>query len=342
MISVIGQVAVVLMFSDAPVRASDAAPEPNNPHALSEMADAWKKRASVRTGKVHWHVSLLAQGALLESGVDPRRKLENDEIFWFGAGTRRRHHVRGTQPNLESGGVMTVDTIYTDDGEGGWRSLVQPNELFPSAVGAIKARTWGQQSFLPILLHFAKHDAVGADVQWKVLDAEYVVDARRCFYLESNRRMGQRIVRIVVDPDRQFSIVQFDYLESTNRLLLQFQIHYEPDPVIGWIPKAWTHANWNGDGTVRDFRTATVLDHQFDAELPLDTFNLRFPDGTHVQDERQPSVPLLLAQPDGSLGKLESEVDAVASRPNWSLAVLLLVFGILAALVAWGYRFLRR
>jgi hypothetical protein len=287
---------LVAMSMTVPADEPASAICPENQDHVRSMVSHWASRRAMNSAKVSWSTVLYRDLKYLEGGPSKGSTLLNTETFWVGRGNQKRHHLAGKQRRPDDRIYVSLNTTYTDNGDGEWKQFTVQPEDSPAPNGWVRAERWGQQSYLPVILYFSRYDKLGDPATFQVLDNSYSVNGRNCVYVESPERLGQRIRRLAVDPERNYVITQFDYISATNELLLQFRIDYQPHAELGWIPTRWTHTNWNADGSLFDHRQAAVIVFEINETYPFDTFDFQFPPGTVVHDEIQKTRYVVAAE----------------------------------------------
>jgi hypothetical protein len=91
-----------------------------------------------------------------------------------------------------------------------------------------------------------------------------------------------------LDENRGYILSRVNILHSDGQVLSEWDIDYDEDPVVGYVPKSirWIQYAWseNGDSIVTDDYDITVETVEFNIDIPDDLFQFEFPVGTKVHD----------------------------------------------------------
>jgi hypothetical protein len=148
-----------------------------------------------------------------------------------------------------------------------------------------------------------------------------------------------------LDPNQDF-VVRRIQDASPNRLSRQYEIQYRQDGAKRWVPVAWQYKDYSPDGELRGTITVDVTRMRINEPVPPGEFEIKFPEGTWVHDQRDEKN--YQVQADGSLREYDRVTGAEVSVPivpvaRWYQNKWLLVGGaiVLAAGFVGAY-FLRR
>jgi hypothetical protein len=66
----------------------------------------------------------------------------------------------------------------------------------------------------------------------------------------------------------------------------QLNVTYAHDPKFGHLPTGWKHQAFHGDGKLQVEVSASQVSHELNSPVKDEEFDLTFPPGTRVFDER--------------------------------------------------------
>jgi hypothetical protein len=124
-------------------------------------------------------------------------------------------------------------------------------------------------------------------------------------------------------------------------------VQYRRDQTIGWVPVSWVTKRYGPDGDLLSTTTVEVLKMAFNTPQPSEQFDLAFPPGAHVHDNRTKGLTQYLVQTDGSLRRLpnpgeEAPISEGEPRVAWFENTKWLLAGVAATLIALGLLYLRQ
>src|SRR5262249_12474319 len=67
---------------------------------------------------------------------------------------------------------------------------------------------------------------------------------------------------------------------------LKVDVNYKPDAKAGWVPATWSSVERYPDGALRLTVRATVTDYDINRRLDKSEFDIAFPPGTYVHDDK--------------------------------------------------------
>lgn len=94
---------------------------------------------------------------------------------------------------------------------------------------------------------------------------------------------------------------------QVGKLTEQLDIQYEPNEVCNAVPKAWTRKKFSAEGSVLRQVSVEVNEIVVNTQLPASEFDILFPAGWHVYDQR--TGKSYRAQPNGILRELSPNGD---------------------------------
>jgi len=126
-----------------------------------------------------------------------------------------------------------------------------------------------------------------------------------------------------------------------GRVTDQTFVELRQDPDLGWLPASWTRTETNTAGKVLTTTVAKVNRVSRNAEASAERFELMFPEGVRVHDQRTRKD--YRVNSDGSLREVDprgNDLGSVVSQPGtpWHARNRGLILGLLGSalvLVAW-------
>lgn len=91
-------------------------------------------------------------------------------------------------------------------------------------------------------------------------------------------------------------------IQSAGRLADQIEVRYRRQDGRDWIPAAWVRTQYSTEGAVLSTTRFEVLELRVNAEQPPELFDVRFPEGIEVYDQRDDKSYRI--QSDGSMREL--------------------------------------
>jgi hypothetical protein len=114
---------------------------------------------------------------------------------------------------------------------------------------------------------------------------QVVIDKIPCAELLYARAKAPNAIKVWVAPGRDYVITRMAF-ETNNRITYQLTVQYREDPQHGWVPSNWQIVNNNREGRLQTSTASTVTDYQINERIPTSTFDLVFPPGSAVDDQR--------------------------------------------------------
>jgi hypothetical protein len=148
--------------------------------------------------------------------------------------------------------------------------------------------------------------------------------------LESQFR--NRVERFWIDMAQGHSIVRWVSQQPNGKPSYQIEVQYAPDVGLAnlWVPRKWTATSFSPSGDALFFESCEVTHIRLNDVLDASTFELDFPVGTRVVDERG---NLFRAEADGSLRPVDRPTPRRHSRGVAAMVVIALAASALAAWV---------
>jgi hypothetical protein len=119
---------------------------------------------------------------------------------------------------------------------------------------------------------------------------------------------GAVTTTIVVDPSKEYSIVRY-VVVTGDKIRLKMDIEYRLVPMLGWVPASWETIVKPDEAP--QFYNAVVKEYSINQPLGEDYFEIAFPPGTWVQDDKSVPPKQYLVKPDGAIRPVPPQ-DAVA------------------------------
>jgi hypothetical protein len=119
-------------------------------------------------------------------------------------------------------------------------------------------------------------------------------------------------------------------------------VQYGKDKTIGWVPALWVRRHYGPEGDLLSTITIEVLEMAFNVPQPPERFDLVFPPGAYVQDNRTAGFKQYLVQADGSLRWLPRPGEEEEPRGAWFESTKWLLAGVAAILLVLGFAYLRQ
>lgn len=163
-----------------------------------------------------------------------------------------------------------------------------------------------------------------------VLRDRPMVEGRPCVAVKS-RGIDSPETILWIDPSLGYSVVR-EYIAQQDKVLFDITVTYTEQPDCGWMPVAWKATSFQPSGTVRNYLDVAVSNFKINPQLPAEAFEVTFPIGALVHDERERREAVV--NPDGELETVVEWASAEPSRPAGGERIWLLVGGIGGMLLA--------
>jgi hypothetical protein len=155
-----------------------------------------------------------------------------------------------------------------------------------------------------------------------------VTQGRKCLILTSR---GPIVNRAWGDPERGYVPLRVESFVN-GRLSVLLTVNYRTDAVVGWVPETWQATMYSGRQTTRESSDNRLLQVEFNREYPLETFQIAFPPGTQVIDNRM-GTQRLIADDSGRLVPIDAAGrSGMPATLTWLLAMACVLLG--AGLIA--------
>ena len=206
-------------------------------------------------------------------------------------GVRMRYELEGERPIGSKLGRQDYVSAYNGEVS---KSLTHPNADFNHPSGHIyrMKRCEATSTFYaaPILWTYAllEQAVTSIDLDKLTLSSrEGVIGDRNCIILEQKSEEytfgGDQA--FWVDPSKDYAIVRHT-IGTGDHVAAQLDCTYRFDPEDGWVPSRWTTRRFRGDGTPRTTGKTEVVEYEINPKFKSDEFEITFPAGTVVSDER--------------------------------------------------------
>lgn len=125
-----------------------------------------------------------------------------------------------------------------------------------------------------------------------------VIDGRTCMELTESLLQKGSVMYWWLDPEREFVVLR--RLVMVNRKPFEeIEIRYWEDKAVGWVPHQWRTISYNASsGKLLCIHEATLEEAVFNGPVEHTAFDITFPPGTVVTDEKTGSSYLIRS--DGS------------------------------------------
>ncbi|MBY0513959.1 MAG: hypothetical protein K2P78_08625 [Gemmataceae bacterium] len=163
--------------------------------------------------------------------------------------------------------------------------------LHTEVVGIIRKdlQVWEIKSYqvVPLTMHFRACDpgVTPYDVRaLKKTGQQLPVAGRRC---EEYQHVvtPDSVVTFWFDAEAGYALRRIRKLRRGHNYE-QYDVEYRPDAVAGMVPTSWVRTEFDEAGKVRTETRVTVTDLRINPALDSAEFDVRFPPGCHVDDQR--------------------------------------------------------
>jgi hypothetical protein len=120
-------------------------------------------------------------------------------------------------------------------------------------------------------------------------------------------------VHFWMDPQRNY-IVRRKVNYHDEMISLETNIRYRQDAVAGWVPSSWESSYFDHNGNLHTSWEVTVTNLQVNRPIEDSVFDLEFPEGCHVRDQRIGKEFRVLA--DGTMRELGPRGEELP-QPSW-------------------------
>lgn len=96
----------------------------------------------------------------------------------------------------------------------------------------------------------------------------------------------QQGLKFYVDPSRDYVVLRHSGIRPGGEPRFQLDIDYDREESIGWIPSGWRLIEYGDEGNARIVMSCEVVDYSLNEPLSEDLFEIIFPEGTRVFDQR--------------------------------------------------------
>ena len=162
--------------------------------------------------------------------------------------------------------------------------------------------------------------------QLRIAPKRGVIGGRACLILESTINAPPESHRTYwIEPSRDCIIVRSEAFWK-GTLGRRIDIDYDHDPLLGWVPRAWSVVDLDDDGqTLQGTFQSSVGDLKFNVPIPATEFTIEQPDGAQLNDQ------------DGTTRWIGSEAPNASAQGSrrWHLLIIANLVAV-AALGAWA------
>jgi hypothetical protein len=264
------------------------------------------RQARVTSGRVTWtqerfepagRISDLAKAhpavreALARDGIDPnaqpvpardRVTVENLSLVFDGGRMysiiQNAAHPQAGQQSAFDGKAAKNLTLRTNH---------HPTGMIEHAAHSHHAQL---SIFRPVLFTFRPFNPhfLGFHVPFRDTGRAGIIDGASCPILESVERaqFNTTTRTIWVDPARDYNILRYTVHGDSGLVALQIDVSYSRSADVGWRPDGWKIQRFGKENTIRTQTSASHVKFEFNPSLGDKDFDLVFPVGTVVADER--------------------------------------------------------
>ena len=120
--------------------------------------------------------------------------------------------------------------------------------------------------------------------QWKLDSATKVIQGRQCRALSKIGPQGKESYWF--DPSRRKAVLLYEFA-AKDVVPFRQEIFYSEDPKYGLIPSRWTTERYMGHNVLIESTLVTVMHYEINKEYRDKSFDMTFPPGTEVRDDRE-------------------------------------------------------
>lgn len=185
-----------------------------------------------------------------------------------------------------------VDMNHTSAFDGQTPKLLNKGAGLDHPIGTIfrdrRSPDLGQLQILPILLcYVGVHPTISPIrlVDFSIAKEKAVIKDSICDVLKERSGLRNGVCSIYVDPKREYSAVRYSIAVNGNAQV-QLDIEYSFDPSNHWVPAGWDLILLSPSGVLQQHSKSSVSTVKINPSLPPDTFQLDFPAGAWITDQR--------------------------------------------------------
>ncbi len=289
--------------------------------ALEPIAKAWRDRESkYRSARFEWknrhtvprgqftdmvarfpgsEVRLKSMGIERDAVVPPRDTTYEFRASCSVAGAKLRYEHDNHQWSAAKQSYVPMPYVGVFDGKIAkvLHTLGSTYTHWPDALVYREAKHPDRDNLnlLPLLMHYR-----GVNPELRPYSIETMTvgglgrapDGSDC--LELTRDLNGAIQRFWVDPMREYSVVGY-LLTVKDRPMTKIAIRYRNDSGHGWVLAAWELSSFQTDGRLTYSTHAQVTQVELNIDLPNSEFDVEFPPGTLVTDEKSKTTYIVNA-----------------------------------------------
>ncbi len=132
------------------------------------------------------------------------------------------------------------------------------------------------------------------------------IDGKSC-QLYSSRTGSDRLVEFWIDPQSDYIVRRIRWSKS-SRVDEQLDIQFKDESASPRLPSSWTRTNFDAAGHVKRTMTGTVTAVRINSPIPKEDFEVVFPPGCRVYDQRTNKDYRI--ESDGDMRELTTEGEA--------------------------------
>ncbi len=288
------------------------------------VAAARERERLVRTARFEVHVrELYAKGFISRSSDQPVPDplpaeditVDADDVLVLDGDKAR---VEMTVPVWSGLRFRRVPLVAVWDGTRG--RTFYPDGFGPSGrpTGAVNDVPTGRWATIPLwsaltltvrgLSPDLSHDPIS---RLAATDRTEVIDGHACREYTAGPRPDPP-ARFWLDPGAGHVVRRVRW-PGAGRTTNQLAVRFCPDETAGWLPAGWTWTYADADGQVLRTLTATVTAARLNGPVPADQFELTFPPGAFVTDQRTGQD--YRVEPDGTWREVDPAAELRGGAP---------------------------
>lgn len=272
---------------------------------------AWTERDTLPKGSIQKPNAPLRPG--FEGLTIPPEDITYDVPYQLALdGDKMRYSYEGKAWSVEKKSLLPDPYISVFDGS--VSKIFHPSGYTQWPVGIIRpekrnvdSRNYHVKSLLLAFRPLPTTTGSFSPSDFTISKERALLQNKECIVLQQPLRAGVTSQTLWLDPSRNLVVLR--YMESrSGKVGLKLDIQYTNDPDSGWIPASWECLASNPNGSLQEAFAATVTTYKINGPISPDEFQIDFPPGTRVRDQRpNATVPEYIVRKDGSKRSLPSE-----------------------------------
>jgi hypothetical protein len=265
-----------------------------------KIIDEWAKREpAIQSVRFRW-VKVTTGDLPLKPRRDkkplppPATPLESKEVLII-KGDRMRFQTAGPAYNERSNAYVNQEYVSNFDGATS-KVFYDLSGSAPWRVGFITKRAENQDCdnyhLRPMMLFCLRlsprYSPFKGAAKCKLGDTEREIQGRRC------RAIIKGDESYWFDPPKNNAVILYEGTAGGGVVLRQ-EIFYKDDPKYGPIPSRWVTKVFGRNDVVKESSSVTVMSYEINKQLSDNLFDMTFPAGTDVREEKEPYPNVLIA-----------------------------------------------